>query len=340
MTAGNMRAWRLEAFGRGNLALREAETPAPGPGQVLVRMAAASLNYRDLLIVDGSYDPRMRLPAVPLSDGAGTVAAIGEGVTRVAVGDRVAPIFVPGWHAGDNAEGRPALGGPLPGVAAEYHLCAAEDVVRLPGHLSWAEAATLPCAAVTAWHALFGHARVRPGDRVLILGTGGAALFALQFAKLAGAEVAITSGSDAKLERARALGADHLVNYAADPRWGATVKRLFGDGADVVVELGGGGTIAQSVRAVRRGGTVLLIGSVTGGRAADLDLVPVFMRGVRLQGVSVGHRDAFTAMLRAIGHHRLRPVIDAEFPFERLPDALAHLAGGGAFGKVVVTIGD
>lgn len=335
-----MRSWHIDAFGRQHLAMREVATPIPGPGQALIRIAAASLNYRDLLIVDGTYDPRMRLPLIPLSDGAGVVAAVGDGVTRVAVGDRVAPIFMPGWHDGDNAEGRPSLGGPLPGVAAEYHQCSAEDVVRLPAELSWAEAATLPCAAVTAWHALFGHARVTPGARVLILGTSGVALFALQFAKLAGAEVAITSSRDDKLERARALGADHTINYSSDHDWGVTARRLFGDGADVVLELGGGGTIAQSARAVRRGGSVLLIGSVTGGRAVGLDLVPVFMRGVRLQGVSVGPRDAFAAMLRAIARHRSRPVIDSTFAFDRLPDALAYLAGGGQFGKVVVTIGD
>ena len=246
-------------------------------------MEALALNFRDLLVVQGLYNRTMPLPLVPVSDGAGVIVARGDAAMKFDEGARVMPIHVSGWTAGRGEPDGAPRGGPNPGVAAEFVVFDQRDLVAAPEHLDGIEAATLPCAAVTAWNGLFGEEAILPGQRVLILGTGGVALFALQFAKLAGAEVAITSKDDAKLARARAMGADHLVNYHADENWGSTVRELFaGEGADVVVELGGARTLAQSLRAVRRGGTVALIGSVTGAEVEKLALPPVFMRNVTM----------------------------------------------------------
>ncbi|WP_234707444.1 zinc-dependent alcohol dehydrogenase family protein [Rhodopseudomonas palustris] len=325
----------------GGLSIEEKPTPVPGPRQVVVRMRAVSLNFRDLLVVDGRYDPKMRLPLTPVSDGVGEIIAAGPQARRFQVGARVLPIHVPGWVAsgGESTEGGPR-GGPSQGVLAEEALFDEPDLVEVPAHLDDVEAACLPCAAVTAWNALYGLANTKPGDKVLVLGTGGVALFALQFAVAGGAEVAITSKDPAKLERAGAMGAEHLINYADDPRWGETAKRIFGDpGADRVIELGGAATLSQSLRAVRRGGDVMLVGSVTGNIAPDFNVVTTFMRTVRMQGVAVGPRSVFESMNKAIVRHALRPVIDHVFDgLESFPDALGYLAEGRHFGKIALRI--
>lgn len=333
-----MQQLELARWGAENLSITTVRRPEPGPGQVLVRIEALSLNFRDLLVVQGLYNPKIPLPLVPVSDAAGIIVARGPGAAKFDEGTRVMPIHVSGWTAGRGEPDGAPRGGPYPGVAADYVVFDQRDLVAAPDHLNAVEAATLPCAAVTAWNGLFGASPILPGQRVLILGTGGVALFALQFAKLAGAEVAITSSDDAKLERARAMGADHLINYHADANWGSTARELFGgDGADVVVELGGARTLAQSLRAVRRGGSVALIGSVTGAEVEKLSLPPVFMRNVTMRGVAVGPRDMFEDMVRAIATHRLRPVVDRVF--QGLPafgEALGYLSTAAHFGKVAV----
>lgn len=336
-----MRAVEIrEAFGLDNLALAERPEPRPGSGQVLLRMRAASLNYRDLMMVKGEYNPRQRLPLIPCSDGVGEIVEVGEGVTRVQPGDRVCGIFAQRWLAGEPTRERirATLGGPLDGTLAEWMVLPEEGVVKVPAHLTDEEAAALPCAAVTAWNAVVGEGAVKAGQTVLVQGTGGVSIFALQFAKLFGARVIVTSSQDEKLERARELGADEGINYRETPNWGAQVKELTGGvGADLVVEVGGAGTLEQSLQAVRIGGTISLIGVLAGG-APQIRLTSIFMQKIRVQGILVGHRDSFEEMNRAIAHHHLRPVIDRVFPLEETRPAFDHMAAGGHFGKIAVRI--
>ncbi len=326
-------------FGFDNLRLIERPRPRPGPGQVLLRMRAASLNYRDLLVARGQYDPRQPLPLVPLSDGVGEVEECGPGVTRVRQGDRVCPIFAQKWLAGTptRAELRSTLGAPLDGALADYMLVSEEGVVVPPAHLTDPEAAALPCAALTAWSALVTLGALRAGQTVLVQGSGGVAIFALQFAKLGGARVIATSSAAAKRERLLELGADAVIDYRADERWGKTARKLSGEGVDLVVELGGAGTLAQSLAAVKPGGTVALIGVLAGHRA-PVDILPLVMQGVRVQGIFVGHRESFEAMNTAIAEHELRPVIDRVFPFEEAREAFEYMADGAHLGKVCLTL--
>lgn len=336
-----MRAFEIQSFGVANIALVERPDPVPGPGQVLVRLHAASLNFRDHLMIAGLYNPKQKLPLIPLSDGVGDVVAVGPGVDRK-IGERVLGCFFQRWHARpvprDVNQIRSTLGGPLDGCLATHVLLDADAVVKAPDYLSNEEAATLPCAALTAWSALVTQGQLSPGEVVVVQGTGGVSLFALQISKLCGAQVIITSSSDEKLERARALGADWTINYRRTPEWGKAVRDCLGGlGADHIVEVGGGGTVEQSLRAVRPGGTVSVIG-VLAGPAAPLNLLPVLMQNVRLQGVLVGTRTEFEAMNRAFAAHQLRPVVDRTFDFEAAPEAVQHLASGGHFGKVTIRI--
>ncbi|MBV9122443.1 MAG: NAD(P)-dependent alcohol dehydrogenase [Planctomycetes bacterium] len=333
-----MKAFEIrDQFGLDHLVLTEKPEPRPGPGQVLVQMKAFSLNYRDLLVVKGLYNPKLRLPMVPLSDGAGEVAAVGEGVTRVKTGDRVAGIFMQQWLDGALTEtkARSALGGGIEGVLAESVVFSEEGLVRVPEHLTDEEAATLPCAAVTAWHALITEGKLKAGDCVLLQGTGGVSLFALQFARLSGARIILTSSSDAKLERARQLGAAEGINYKTTPEWDRRVRELTeGVGVDHVVEVGGAGTLPQSLRAVRLGGQISLIGVLTGG--GEVNPMPILMKNVRVQGIYVGSREMFEAMNRAIAFQKLRPVVDRVFPFQETPAALRYMESGQHFGKIVI----
>jgi NADPH:quinone reductase-like Zn-dependent oxidoreductase len=327
-------------FGLGNLALVERPDPRPGPEQVLVRLRAAALNFRDLLTVEGKYNPKQKLPLIPCSDGAGEVVEVGEGVTRVQPGDRVCGIFAQKWISGEPTRERlrSTLGGPLDGTLAELAVFDQEGVVKFPGHLSDEEASTLPCAAVTAWSALVTEGGLTAGDTVLVQGTGGVSLFALQLAKVLGARVIATSSRDEKLARVRGLGADDLINYQEVPDWGKRAKELTeGIGVDNVVEVGGAGTLQQSLQAVRFGGTVSLIGNLSGTKTEIL-LTHIFMQRIRVNGILVGHRESFEAMNRAIALHGLRPVIDRVFSLEEAPAAFEHMAAGGHFGKIVVRI--
>ncbi|MEZ4385872.1 MAG: NAD(P)-dependent alcohol dehydrogenase [Nannocystaceae bacterium] len=335
------RAYEIQgSFGLANLNQVERPLAAPGRGEVLLRMRAVSLNFRDLMMIDGIYNPRQPLPLVPLSDGVGEVIAVGEGVSEVTVGERVMPAFAEGWLEGQPTRDKLAttLGGPVPGVLCEHRVTPAAAVVRVPAHLSDAEAATLPCAAVTAWSALITHGQIKPGSRVLLQGTGGVSIFALQFAVLAGAQVLITSSSNAKLERAKALGAAHTINYREDTDWGKSARDWSGgEGVDHVVEVGGAGTLANSLKAVRPGGSISVIGVLSGAQES-LSILPILMQQIRLQGILVGSRATFADMAWAIGSRRLHPVVDSTFAFDQVREAVEHMRSGRHFGKVVITI--
>ena len=336
-----MKALRIHQLGDPEgLRIDDLPEPTPGPGEAAVRVRATSLNFRDLLMMKGQYNPKLALPIVPLSDGAGEVSAVGPGVTRVKPGDRVAAAFMPGWIGGGptEAKARTALGAGGIGMGAETVVLPAQGLVAIPEHLSYEEAATLPCAAVTAWHALVTEGQVKPGDTVLVLGTGGVSMFALQFAQLSGARVIATSGSDEKLRRASDLGASDGVNYRSTPDWDKAVRDLTGgEGVDHVVEVGGAGTLTRSLRAVKIGGRVSLIGVLSGG-TSDVNVVPVLMKNLRVQGIFVGSVEMFEAMNRAIDLHRLRPVIDSVFPLDRAAEAFRHLESGAHFGKIVIAV--
>ncbi len=338
-----MRAWQIQdEWSIDHLRLTELPEPEPGPGEVLVRLRAASLNYRDLVVPRRGYGRHTgTLPLVPVSDGAGEVVAVGTGVSRIEPGQRVCPLFLQGWISGPPSVERLSgmLGGPIDGVMADYRVFPADGVAPAPAHLSDIEAATLPCAALTAWSALVTNGQVGPGDSVLIQGTGGVALFALQFARLAGARAFVLSSSDEKLERAVKLGAEAGLNYRTQPEWYRAVRDWAGDdGVDHIVELGGPSTLPQSLRAVRPGGTLSMIG-VLSGHTVEAQLGLIVTRQVRLQGITVGNRDGFEQMTRAIARHRLRPVLDRDFGFEELRPALDHLAAGAHFGKVTLNFG-
>jgi NADPH:quinone reductase-like Zn-dependent oxidoreductase len=332
-----MKAMQIEGeWGAEHIRRAERPEPKPGRGEVLLRMEAASLNYRDTVVVRRGYGRWTgELPLVPVSDGAGRVVATGDGVTRVKVGDLVCPIFCQGWLSGPFREWHRTgtLGGPRDGVMQEYMVLSEEGVVRAPRHLDAVGAAALPCAAVTAWNAVVHQGHVKAGDVVVVQGTGGVSLFALQFAKMLGARVIATSSSEAKLERARSLGADELINYKTTPEWARAVRDLTGGvGADIVVEVAG--TLDASVRAVRMSGTVALIG-VLAGPSAPLGLGPVVTQNIRLQGISTGPRDLFEDMVRAIEQHRLVPAVHDElFAFEDVGRAIQDLPSGRHFGKV------
>lgn len=337
-----MKAFELrEAVGPDGLVLvPDRPEPEPGRDEVKIKVHAAALNYRDLLVASGRYSAPRKPSVIPLSDGAGEVVAVGEGVSRFRVGDRVAGTFFQGWDGGAISAERTAqaLGGAVDGMLAHYVILPESGVIHTPTHLSFSEAATLPCAGLTAWNAVVEAGRVKAGETVLLLGTGGVSLFALQFAKLHGARVIVASGSDEKLERARALGADTLINYRSTPDWDQEVLRLTGGrGVDLVVEVGGGGTLERSIKAVRVGGFIAIIGVVSG--AGQIDPRPIIGKAIRLQGIYVGSRELFAAMNRAVSGNGLKPVIGRTFDFDEARQAYAYQASGAHFGKIVIRVG-
>lgn len=327
--------WGLEHVERGTRA-----DPQPRRGEVLLKMRASSLNYRDLVVLRRGYGAQTgTLPLVPLSDGVGEVIAVGDGVDRVAVGERACPMFFPRWTGGEPDASRltHSLGGPLDGTMSEFLCVSQEAVARVPASLDDVQAATLPCAALTAWSALAVLGTTRPGEHVLVQGSGGVSLFALKFALLFGARVTVISSSDEKIDRLRAMGACAAVNYARTPEWGKAARETTGGrGFDHIVEVGGETTLPQSLRCIRTGGTISMIG-VLGGAAIAGSIGHVVTRAVRLQGVTVGHRDAFEAMCRAIEQHRVQPVVDRVFGFDELVSAYEYLAGAKHFGKVCIS---
>ena len=329
-----------EPWGLDQIKVIETADPTPGPGEVLVRMRAVSLNYRDLLMVQGMYarGPAKAGPITPFSDGCGVVEAVGEGVTRVAPGDRVATLFFQRWISGPPTLAGlvSALGFPIPGAGSQLQTFSEQGVSKVPAFLSDQQVATLPCAALTAWRGLFEDARLQPGDTVVLQGTGGVSIFGLQFAHAAGLRTVVTSSSDDKLARAKALGADHLVNYKTTPDWSGPVREATsGVGADFIMEVGGGGTIQESMKAVRIGGHIAIIGVVAGAGEA-FNPASLIGNSARLQGLSVGSRDMFEAMCRAIDLHQIGPVVDKVYPFTEARAAFAAMAGGEHFGKIVL----
>jgi NADPH:quinone reductase-like Zn-dependent oxidoreductase len=328
-----------DSFGLEQLRVVEREVPVVGRGQVRIRVKAASLNYRDLLMVRGLYNPRQPLPLVPCSDGVGVVEEVGEGVSRVAVGDRVCPLFAQKWFGGEPTHEaiRSTLGGPLDGMLMQEKVMSQESLVKVPDYLSDEEAATLPCAALTAWSAL-SLGGLQAGQTVLLQGTGGVSMFALQFAKAMGARVIITSSQDEKLEKAKALGADEVINYKSTPEWGKVARGLTEkQGVDHIVEVGGAQTLKQSLRAIRVGGHISMIG-VLSGVASEINVLPILMQQVRVQGVLVGSREGFESMNRAMAQHEIRPVLDKTFALEEVPEALQYMADGKHFGKICISL--
>ncbi len=332
-----MKAMRLKKpGGLDNLYLDKAEAGAPGPGEIRVELHATSLNFHDLMVVKGM------IPAeegrIPMSDGGGIVTAIGAGVTEFAVGDHVASTFFPEWLAGEAVAEfmRLVPGDRSDGYAREAVTAPATWFTKAPKGYTHAEAATLTCAGLTAWRALVVNGNMKSGDTVLVQGTGGVSIFALQFAKAAGATVIATSSSDAKIERLKALGADHTINYRSEPNWGDAAKKFTGGrGVDHVVEIGGAGTMAQSIRASKIGGHIALIG-VLAGFQGDVSTVTIMGMQLRVQGLTVGSRQSQQDMIRAIDANGIRPVIDSSFPLERLADAFRHQESNTHFGKICV----
>jgi NADPH:quinone reductase-like Zn-dependent oxidoreductase len=338
-----MRALELSGdFGLENLKLVDAPDPTPGHGEVLVRMTAVSLNYRDLLMMSGTYSrAAAALPITPFSDGCGIVESVGTGVTRVKPGDRVSTLFFQNW-----ASGRPtfegltsALGQPIPGCGRELAVFSQHGVSKVPEFLTDHQVATLPCAALTAWRAMFEDGDLEPGDTVVLQGTGGVSIFGLQFAKAAGYRAIITSSSDEKLSRTKAMGADLGVNYRETPAWSAPVRKATqGVGADFVMEVGGAQTLTESLKSIRLGGHIAVIGVLSGGQE-PLNIGAMIGTGARLQGVSVGSREMFEAMCRAIDLHRISPVVDKVYPIEEARAAFEAMAAGSHFGKIVLDFG-
>jgi NADPH:quinone reductase-like Zn-dependent oxidoreductase len=334
-----MRAYAIDQFGdpKGLKIVNLAE-PKITPRQVLVRMHAASLNYRDLVVLRGQYDRSPQLGRIPLSDGAGEVIAVGSEVTRFKPGDRVASCFFQGWISGRfrSEFHRTALGGSIDGVMAELVAFSEEGLVPVPNYLTLIEAATLPCAALTAWQALAVRGKLAAGDSVLLLGTGGVSIFGLQFAKASGGKAIITSSSDAKLQRARELGADQCINYRTNPDWGKEAARLSGaDGVDHVIEVGGAGTFSQSVRACRFGGHLGLIG-ILAGRETSTEIFSIVPKSLNVYGIYVGSREMFEQMNRALEQNQIHPIVDKVFPFKEAVEAFRYMESGAHFGKVVI----
>ncbi len=329
-----MRAYHLTGNGIDGIERREGPEPTPGPGEVAVRVEATSLNFRDLLIAG-----RMGGDRIPLSDGAGRVIARGDGVDGVEVGDRVAGCFFPHWVDGriDGAIHDAALGGTIDGMLAETVVLPAHGVVAIPAGWTSLHAATLPCAGLTAWNALVEGQQVRAGQTVVLLGTGGVSVFGLQFAKMLGARAIITSSSDEKLEQMVDLGADVTVNYRTTPDWGdAILEATGGQGADLILEVGGADTLAKSLACVRHGGQIALIGMVSGD--TEVSPRPLFMRSATMRGIYVGNRRMFTEMVAAIDANGLTPLIDAVFDFDAAVDAYRHLRSQAHVGKVAIAV--
>jgi NADPH:quinone reductase-like Zn-dependent oxidoreductase len=333
-----MRVWQIPSFGIDSLELVERPTPEPGPGEVLVRVHAVSFNFRDLMIIKGSYNPKMRLPRIPCSDGAGEVVSVGKDVIRLKAGDRVAGIFMQNWLDGraTPVKTKGALGGDIDGMLAEHVLLKETGLVAIPDGLTFEEAATLPCAGVTAWNALAAGS-LRPDSTILVQGTGGVSIFALQFAKARGLRVLGISSSAAKLDRAFELGLDEGFDYGENSEWDQWVlDETGGDGVDLVVEVGGAGTLPRSVRALKMGGVIAQIG-VLSGPAEHISIPTILHKQVRIQGIYVGSRHDFEEMNKTVGSFGLRPVLESH-PWTKARDVLHQMESAGHFGKLVVKI--
>ena len=336
-----MKAYEIKNDGgTGRLNLVDRPQPTPGPGEVLIRVRATSLNYRDLLTVKGGIGGSVKPGLIPLSDGAGEVAEVGTGVTRVRIGDRVAAIFTPGWISGRPRSGMESSlgGGTVDGMLREYAVLHESALVHIPEHLSYEEAAALPCAAVTAWNALVAVGHVAAGDTVVTQGTGGVSIFGLQFARMCGARVIDTTGSESKMARLRELGAAEVINYKTTPDWHKRVMELTaGQGADHILDVGGAGTLIHALQAIAAGGFITVIGLLT-GTGGEINPLGILFRAAHVVGIRVGSREMFEDMNRAISLHRMRPIIDRVFQFEEAAAALDYLASGKHFGKICIRV--
>lgn len=337
-----MKCWRLNGkFDIGALTMEECATPALNPYEVRIKVKAVSLNYRDLMIVKGQYSKSLPFPLIPCSDGAGEVVEVGDSVRQVKIGDRVVANVAQKWIAGASNEeiARSMLGGAINGMLAEYVTLPETALVKIPEHLSFEEGATLPCAALTAWNALVFTGKVKAGETVLTMGTGGVSLFAVQFAQISGARVILTSGSDHKIQRVKkVLGVTDTINYKVRTDWEkAALEMTGGRGVDHVIELGGAGTLSRSCKAVRTGGRISLIG-VLAGNESQFNPVPVVMKNICLQGIFVGSKEIFEQMNTAISLHKLKPVIDKCFDFQDAQNALSYMESQAHFGKIVIRV--
>ncbi|MDQ3011782.1 MAG: NAD(P)-dependent alcohol dehydrogenase [Acidobacteriota bacterium] len=335
-----MKAYELQQFGIDGLILVDKPEPTPSVRQVVVKVHAISLNYRDLMVTKGAYNPRLKLPMIPFSDAAGEIVAVGGEVKGFKAGDRVAGTFFQNWTGGEptEAKARTAKGaGDAQGMMAEYVVLEETGAIHLPEHLSYEEGATLPCAGLTAWNAVVDKGQTKAGDTLLVQGTGGVSIFAAQFALMHGARVIGTSSSDEKLERLAAMGVTGGINYKTSPDWDKAAKDLNGGaGIDHIVEVGGAGTLERSLKAVRIGGIISVIGALSSG--SGINPVLVLMKSIRLQGIFVGHREMFEAMNRAVSLHKMKPVVYKVFPFEEAKQALQLMESGGHFGKIVIRL--
>ncbi|MBI6885009.1 zinc-dependent alcohol dehydrogenase family protein [Pseudomonas putida] len=335
-----MKAWLLKDFGLENLVQGEMQTPVPQAGELLVKVGAVALNFRDKAIVDGIYEPHMvPKPLIPVSDAAGTVVAVGDGVRRFAVGDRVNSHLYSRWLDGMPAPDEPnyCFGSPLHGGLAEYMIIHENSAVRAPENMSDEEAATLPIAALTAWYALVDYGQIQAGQTVLVQGSGGVSVFAAQIATALGAKVIVTSSRDANLEAVKKLGAIAGVNYRTNPEWAEEVLKLTdGEGVDLLLDVAGGDGMNQSVAATKVGGRIAQIGFLT-GQAATLHLMPMIFRQTTIRGIAVAPRSSFDRMNDFLSEHKIRPIIDHIYSFDQAHEAYEHLAKG-AFGKVVIKV--
>ena len=334
-----MKVAELTGPGLDAISIADRKLTTVPPGAALLKIKAASLNYRDVLVGKG-FMP-LSYPRIPLSDAVGEVVETGAGVTRVAIGDRVCPTYYPDWIGGEIAPEKFARdrGAGSDGVAAEYLIVPEQELVKVPAHLTDVEAAALPCAGVTAWSAVTKNIALRPGNIVLIQGTGGVSLLALQFAVASGAEVWLISSSDEKLARGKALGAHHILNYRETPEWGAAIfERTGGRGVDLIVDVVGPGTLEQSLTALASNGRISQVG-VLGGFAANLPIYPMMTKAAHVDGIISGSRESAEAMMRAIAHHKIHPVVDRSFALSEISPALHYLEGQGHFGKVAIKIG-
>ena len=335
-----MKICELSAWGFDNLRFRDVDTPQPGPGQVLLKFGAASVNYRDYQIVAGEFAPDQPLPIIPGSDGAGQIVATGDNVEGLVPGDRVSPLFFPEWMSGEalGNERSVSAGLETPGVLREYGIYEQRQVCKVAPHLTDAEASCYPCAGLTAWNSLVTFSDIKAGDTVLVQGTGGVAIMALQLAKAMGARVIVTSSNDERLQHALELGADHGINYRETPNWGEAARQLTdGLGVDAVIEIGGEGTLPQSVKAIRRGGHINIIGYLA-GYGMGLSVIDLIERNANLHGLSVGNREQFEELMAFVGEHGIRPVIARTYSFDETGQALQEIVRGGNFGKLVVTL--
>lgn len=334
-----MREVQLTAFGAEHLTVTEVAKPEPGPGEVLIKFESVSVNPRDAQIIAGQFTPNISFPLVPMSDGAGRVEAVGQGVTRVQEGDLVTPTFFPNWLSGEALQGERAVSGGLEtaGTLREYGVYSQEAVVVAPKHLTAAEAACYPCAGLTAWTSLVNRSGIGEGDTVLVQGTGGVAMASLQVAKALGAAVIIISSSDDKLARASELGADHCINYQDNPDWGQAAYDIAGHGVDAVVEIGGSGTLENSLAAIRHGGHLNIIGYMA-GVDMGITVFPLIIKSANLHGIGTGNRDDYEALLRCVEQHALRPVIAEHFSMDNSAEAIAALGNNSPLGKVVIDI--